>query len=187
MLRTLMLIAVMATTLTTGCSEPADPPAKNTYVGDLSDHSYAGQITPAGKKYRINGEGERIAIDRHAGKFVWADLAAPWCPPCVPQTQAISALESIYGDRVVFMTIITSDEAGTLQPPHPRSASEWARRFRLDPANVVVATDLFGRKVPAHFFYSPTGQTLFHHIGGLSEAQIRTVLNQHLSTWQDTQ
>jgi hypothetical protein len=41
--------------------------------------------------------------------------------------------------------------------------------------------------VPAHYFYSPTGQTLFHHIGGLSQAQIREVLDRHLSTWKEDQ
>jgi thiol-disulfide isomerase/thioredoxin len=183
----LKLFAVLALAFLSGCSEPERSAHKNSYVGDLSDHSYAGQIRPTSKKYRVNAEGDSIAIDRYAGKFVWANLAAPWCPPCVTQTQAISALERRYPQRVVFLTIITSEDPGKMQAPRPQAARDWANRFKLKPANVLVAIDLFGRTVPAHYLYSPTGQTLYHHIGGLSQSQISAVLDRHLSTWVEAQ
>lgn len=166
-----------------GCS---DQETKNVhYVGNMADTSYAGQITASNKKFRINSYGEEIAIDKYSGKFVWVDLAAPWCSACVPQTKAIKRLENSFSKEVAFITIMTSRTAGkSTDPANKQTALQWSEKLELDPEKVLAAPELWGRTVPAHFLYSPTGQTLYHHVGGLSEDQIRDTLNQYMYDWE---
>ncbi len=175
-------LLLFVSVIVVGCTN--DSKKKNPYVGDMYDTSYAGQVTPSGTKYRINAAGEEIAIDRNAGKFIWTDFAAPWCPPCTPQAQVIKRLENVYPDTVVFMTVMTSKSAKYRDIPDQQTARAWASRFGLNPENVVSATDLWGRVVPTHFLYSPEGHTLYEYKGGMSEAQIREVLARYIPEWQ---
>src|SRR5438552_15910714 len=77
------------------------------YVGNMNDSSYAGQVAPGGVTRRVNADGNMVAIEEFKGHFVWADYAAPWCQPCIPQAQAIKEVERSSGDRVVFLTVMT--------------------------------------------------------------------------------
>jgi len=169
--------------LSPGCSNDARQP-DNPHVGDMYDTSYSGQVTPQRVKYRINAQGEKIRIDRYAGLFVWTDYAAPWCAPCTPQARVIHRLERAWPDRVVFVTIMTSESAGYEDIPDQRSARTWAARFELEPSMVVAATDQWSRTVPAHLLYSPQGHTLFAHTGGMTEEQIREVVTRYTADWE---
>jgi thiol-disulfide isomerase/thioredoxin len=174
---------VISLTWGTGCSEQGTNNVQ--YAGNMADTSYAGQITPTKTKFRINALGEEIAIDKYSGKFVWVDLAAPWCSACVPQTKAIKRLEKSFSEEVVFITIMTSRTAGkSTSPANRQTAIRWSKELGLDPEKVLAAPELWGRKVPAHFFYSPTGQTLFHHVGGLSDSQISDTLHKYIYDWE---
>jgi len=169
--------------LSPGCSDGVSQP-DNPYVGDMDDTSYAGQVTAQQVKYRVNAQGEKIRIDRYAGRFVWTDYAAPWCSPCTPQARVIHHLEHAWPDRVVFITIMTGDSAAYEDIPNQESARTWATRFELDPSKVVAATDQWSRTVPAHLLYSPEGHTLFTHTGGMSEEQIREVVTRYTADWE---
>lgn len=156
----------------------------NPYVGDMYDTSYAGQITPSRTKQRLSASGNEIIINEFSGKFVWNDFAAPWCSPCIPQAQVIKRLEAAYPDKVVFITVMTSKSSKYSDLPDQQTAQDWSRRFGLNPAHVLVATDLWARVVPTHFFYSPEGQTLFEYKGGMSETQIRQVIDRYTTDWR---
>lgn len=165
--------------LAAGCG---DPYAKvESPVGDMTNTSYYGQ---RGSVSRTNARGEMVAYEQFAGQFIWADYAAPWCQPCVPQTQDVNAVDNSYGPEVVFITVMTSDMGGYGDPATVATASSWASRFGLDPGRVLAA-DLTAMTIPKNLLFSPEGHLLFEKTGQMRAAEIRDVLNSYMADWRE--
>jgi len=169
--------------LAAGCAEKNQ--FDDLYVGNMNDSSYAGQVTPGGVTQRVNADGNMVAIEEFKGHFVWADYAAPWCQPCIPQAQAIKQLETSLGERVVFLTVMTSASQEYESIPDQQNAKAWANRFGLDPGRVVAATNLWAWTIPTHILYSPAGHTLYRSTGYLSADQINNVLSRYMQDWEE--
>ena len=133
----------------------------------------------------MNANGEKISVTKFEGRFVWADYAAPWCQPCTNQAQAIKSLEKTMGDKVVFLTVITSASPEYQSIPTRETARSWAHSFGLDPNRVVAATNLWGWKIPTHILYSPLGQSLYRSTGYLPEGKIREILTRYMEDWEN--
>jgi len=163
-----------------GCttSDPRD--AVDAYVGDFADESYAGE---RGSVIGRTAEGAPVSPEQFEGHFVWVDYAAPWCPPCDPQARAIADLERLLGERVVFLTVVTSGE-GVMTQPTPAGAGSWARKYGLPKERVVAGASHAGMVVPQHLLFSPTGQTLYRHKGLLYSDQISGTLVDHMTRWK---
>ncbi len=168
----------------TACSD--DERNKNPYVGNMLDTSYAGQVTPSRITSRVNGKGKDVVISQYSGRFVWTDYAAFWCSYCVPQSRVIKRLHDWNPEKVAFLTIITSVVSGPNEPrPDEKAAKDWAKRFKLDPNHVVAATNLYGRFVPSHAFYSPEGHMLYIQKGGMKKKQILQVMKKYIHEWEE--
>jgi thiol-disulfide isomerase/thioredoxin len=122
-----------------------------------------------------------VGLSQFAGRFVWVDYAAPWCGPCLRQAPAIKRLEHAYGDKVVFLTVLTSDDKPGA-PSNRYTARRWANQYNLDPTRVVAGSE-WQRVIPQHGVFSPLGQTLYWEVGLHSEGQIRSVLAQTMGDW----
>ncbi len=171
------LIVVFAMLLVAGgCTSGSQP---DPYVGNMDDFSYAGR---RGKSYGPSASGKTIEMADFKGRFVWIDYSAPWCGPCLRQAGVIKQLEKSYGGKVVFITMMTSDH-GVGKSATRQTAQQWSKQFGLDPDRVV-PTDEWQRTIPQHVVFSPLGQTLYWKVGLLNDAQIRSVLGEHMSGWQ---
>jgi thiol-disulfide isomerase/thioredoxin len=157
-----------------GCGgEPANP-----YVGNMDDFSYAGH---RGRALGPNASGKEIGVAQFAGNFVWMDYSAPWCPPCTRQAPVIRQLEHVYKDKVVFVTVLTSD-AKPGDPSTQYTARRWSKQYALDADHVIAGTQ-WGRVIPQHALFSPLGQTLYLEVGLKSEMQIRSTINKFTREW----
>ncbi len=168
--------------VTAGCG--GDKRSDNPYLGNMNDFSYSGQVTPDGTIYRVSANGRDVSVAEFKGRFVWADYAGPWCQPCVTQAQAIESIENTFGDRVVFLTVVTSKSPQYEDVPDQQTAKTWAGRFGLDPDRVVVATNLWAWTIPTHVLYSPQGQTLYRSTGYLPAEQITDLLSTYMRDWE---
>ncbi len=150
-------------------------------VGDMTDVSYDGQRS---RVRRPNAQGDLVALEQFAGRFVWTDYAAPWCGPCQPQTRNLLAVEQSLAGEVVFLTIMTSEMRGYGHPATPETAARWASRFGLDPQRVLAA-DLATMSIPRNLLFSPDGQLLFDKTGLMSADGIRSTLGRYMNDWQE--
>ena len=165
--------------LSGGCEKSGQYP----YVGDMEDSSYSGR---RGRPYGPTADGGQLALEDFAGEFVWVEYAATWCGPCARQAPIIKKLEGELRGDVVFITVITSAQAGLGRPTATReTAKAWAERFGLQPRNVV-ASDLWSLTIPQHILYSPRGQTLYRKEGLHSEQQVRDVLSRATDEWKES-
>lgn len=163
-----------------GCttSDPRD--GVDAYVGDFADESYAGE---RGSVIGRTAESTPVSLEQFAGHFVWVDYAAPWCPPCAPQARAIADLERLLGERVVFLTVVTSG-AEVMTRPSAAGAGSWAQKYGLPREHVVAGARHTGMVVPQHLLFSPTGQTLYRHKGLLYSDQISGTIVDHMTRWK---
>ena len=178
-----MALAVIGSCLVQGCGKSRSN--DNPYVGNMDDYTYSGQRSDDGCIYRVNAHGEEICVAEFEGQFVWADYAAPWCRPCIAQAKIIKALETEFGDEVVFLTVITSETSEFQSIPTQQTASAWAQRFGLDPANVLAAADRWAMTIPTHILFSPTGQTLYRAKGFHSKAQLQEIMADYIQDWEN--
>lgn len=179
-MRTLPLIAATLLIVTLpACSNDYD----DAWEGRMSDHSYAAQLSNGTCLERPDATGRHQCIDRFAGKFVWADYAAPWCQPCLVQARVIKKLEAELGQHIVFLTVMTSVEPEYQSIPTVETARDWSNRFGLEPSRVVVADNLWGMAIPTHILYSPKGQSLYRSSGYMTGASIREVINERTADW----
>ena len=147
---------------------------------DMNDFSYGGRRT---ERLGTSASGETVELAQFAGRFVWIDYSAPWCGPCLRQAPIIRGLEHAFGNTVVFVTVMTSDN-DPMTPPSRHTARVWAKRFHLDPDKVVAGRE-GQRFIPTHGVFSPLGQTLYWQAGLQSEGQIRITLQRLMREWDE--
>ena len=145
------------------------------YLGNLADTSYANRRA----KTYPSATGDDLYFADFAGRFVWVDFAAPWCPPCAPQAQVIKQLEHNM-PGVVFVTLMTSDQE-PMSPATSATARSWASRFGLERANVAACAET--RVIPSHMLFSPKGQLLYWKEGGHTLDMIQSVLAAEVPKW----
>ena len=179
---TCYLLTFLTLSLICGCGEERP---RNPYIGNMSDFSYGGQRTAEKVLYRVNANGEMVSVVEFEGSFIWADYAAPWCKPCVAQAQVIKRMENAFGDKVVFLTIMTSTSPEFQSVPTQETARAWSQRFGLNPHRVLAATNRWGMVIPTHILYSPEGQTLYRSTGYIPGDQIRTTLSKYMKDWKN--
>jgi len=172
--RPLVVLLIATLTLSPACSGGKPDP----YVGNMTDFSYGGRIS---KEYGPSASGRNIEIADFKGRFVWIDFAAPWCPPCRRQAPIVRDLEKSYGNKVVFITMMTSD-ASWSAPATEYTARQWAKQYGLDPAHVTPTSER-ARTIPQHIIFSPLGQTLDWNIGLMTDIQIRSALAKQMREW----
>lgn len=172
--RGILVLCAVALFLAPACSsEKSDP-----YVGNMDDFSYAGR---SNKQYGPSASGGSVQLADFKGRYVWIDFSAPWCPPCRQQASVIRGLEKKYPDKVVFITMMTSDQAVS-SPASEHTARQWAKQYGLDPSHVAPTTE-WARKIPQHILFSPLGQTLDWRIGLMRDAEIKAVIASHMRDW----
>jgi thiol-disulfide isomerase/thioredoxin len=147
----------------------------------MADTSYYGQ---RGTLSRLNAKGELVALEQFAGRFIWAEYAAPWCGPCEPQARDARAVARSAGPEVVFLTVMTSDMGGYGDPATPATAAKWAARFGLDPEKVLAA-DLTAMTIPKHILFSPDGHVLLERTGQIFAGEIRSTLSRYMADWKE--
>lgn len=88
----------------------------------LRDRMAVGQPSPEFTNYQ-NYKGGNNSLSDYKGKYVYIDLWATWCKPCIAQFPAQKELEKDYhGKNITFIGIATDDD---------RTARSWDKARKL--------------------------------------------------------
>lgn len=85
------------------------------YFNNLEISKMIGQPSPEFENYE-NFKGGKTSLKDLKGKYVYIDVWATWCKPCVSEIPSLIELESIYGDRIHFVSISVDE---------PESREKW--------------------------------------------------------------
>ncbi|HEC15657.1 MAG TPA: hypothetical protein ENI99_03655 [Sedimenticola sp.] len=123
--------------------------------------------------YYIDVQGNTTSLEAYRGDYLWVNYAAERCDYCGPQSEALRTLDRQYGDKLIFITLITSTEK-LAEAPSAGTALDWADRYGL--AHDRVLAYYSTRPLPYHILYSPAGDILYEGAGPLSIDQIVDII-----------
>ncbi len=188
MLKILILI-LLPLFLQVGCDQASSGPVKKswgrmkglkTLVGNMNDTTYSKTLSI---KPRLNSLGQPTTYSQFAGKFIWLEFVATWCPTCAKQTPQTQTAINQIGNGIVSITVITSKEHSYEDVPTIDTAKAWVNQYNLNPKHVLVAENLWSKMIPEHRLLSSEGHTLFVHVGYLNSIQIQDVFNYYAAGW----
>lgn len=88
----------------------------------LNDKIAKGQPSPEFKNY-LNYRGGKSSLSDFRGKYVYIDLWATWCKPCIAQFPTLKKLEEEYRNKnITFISISTDDD---------KTARSWEKARKL--------------------------------------------------------
>ncbi|MGZ3499474.1 MAG: TlpA family protein disulfide reductase [Vulcanimicrobiaceae bacterium] len=121
-------------------------------------------------------DGATLTPARFAGRPLFINVFASWCPPCRGELPGIVRAHGRYGKRIAFLGV---DEQ---EPPHV--AGVFAKREGI---RYTVSTDsgpfeaAYGAtQIPTSIFVDRSGIVRFIHRGPMAEAQLNAQLAQLL-------
>ena len=79
-----------------------------------------GMPSPTFKDY-VNYNGEKTSLDQLKGKYVYIDIWATWCNPCIAEIPALKKLERKYHNKNIRFVSISIDDK--------RTAGTWDKAF----------------------------------------------------------
>jgi len=110
-----------------------------------------------------NEEGEVVSIADLAGKVVFVNFWATWCPPCKAEMPSIQALKDKFkdNDQVVFMLVEIDGEA--------EKAREFMEQGEMDLPVYFPETEIpsnwLGQSIPTTVILDKEGNIAAHHEG----------------------
>ena len=175
------LVAIVLFAVTrplTGQTPATQLPGASFYlIGSETEGIQIGQRAPdftgtnGGQTVRLTDlDGNEIALSDFAGRPIWVNFWATWCPPCQRETPDIRAAYEAHRDEGLVVLAIDVQEPAEI-------VREYADRYGLsytiglDTYGAVMKTyGVFG--LPTHYFVDRSGVIRDRYFGPLTRAQI---------------
>jgi peroxiredoxin len=161
----IVIVGATAPLGTVGTAGPADPRPTPYLIGPPTEGLRVGDLAPEFSVQRADGstfqltdlDGKPVRLADLAGRAVWVNFWASWCPPCQAETPILRELDREYRDRGLSIVGISVQETSAAD------VATYADRYSL---GYTVAADLDGdvfRKyrvygLPTQFFITPDGR-----------------------------
>jgi thiol-disulfide isomerase/thioredoxin len=126
----------------------------------------------SGPLLQIPPVGEVKVLGPKAGRWLWLNIWATWCKPCVEEMPRIAAWQKKlpHVDLEFVSMDETDDDVAKFRQAHPdaphtarladsKSEPDWIKQLGLDAA----------APIPVHVFVSPTGHVRCARAGGIRE------------------
>lgn len=150
---------------TVGATGPVDPRPTPYLIGPAVEGLRAGDRAPELEVTRADGsafqltdlDGRPVRLAGLAGRAVWLNFWASWCPPCQAETPVLRALDREYRERGLTIVGISVQETSVAD------VAAYVARYSL---GYTIAADLDGdifRRyrvygLPTQFFIGPDGR-----------------------------
>ena len=169
-MRTALILLLFVQLIFIGCK---NAPAE-TETAPAATVSEAGQDMPAFQL--TNEKGEKVDLKSFAGKKVFVNIWASWCPPCRREMPSIQSLyNNVDASKTAFVMLTLDEEEGAAEN-FVRSNSITAPVYH--PAEALPAL-LAVESIPATFIFDEKGK-LIRRIDGMHNydtEEFKTLLN----------
>ncbi|MBN1490962.1 MAG: carboxypeptidase regulatory-like domain-containing protein [Phycisphaerae bacterium] len=113
-------------------------------------------------------DGKNIELASLRGKYVFVDVWATWCPPCVAEMPSLKQLYAAVRDRddFVMLGISLDRDAETVEAFVKKQGVGWPMVAGRDSGATEVAETLGAKFIPFNFLVGPDGNVLAVEIHG---------------------
>lgn len=187
LLGSLLGVGMVLTVLTTPLSPPAatpppQPGASFVIVGEATEGLAIGQRAPELEGIRdgqvvglLDLDGDPVRLADLAGRPVWVNFWASWCPPCQEETPVLRAMDQRYRDAGLAIVAVSVQESS------PADVRQYAETYDLDytigfDARSEVFRAWLGFGLPTHYFLDGEGIVRVRHYGPLSMIQATAII-----------
>lgn len=130
----------------------------------MNDKIAKGQPSPEFKGY-LNYKGGKNDLSDYKGKYVYIDLWATWCKPCIAQFPALKKLEEEYKNKnITFISIATDDNKTARSWEKARKVwREGVKKYKLKGVqlfageNIQFSKDYLVGTIPRFILLDPKG------------------------------
>jgi thiol-disulfide isomerase/thioredoxin len=160
-----VILAASAPLGSVGSAGPADPRPTPFLIGPPIEGLRAGDLAPELEALRADGttfqltdlSGRPIRLADLAGRAVWVNFWASWCPPCQAETPILREMDREYRDRGLTIVGIS------VQETNAADVGAYVGKYSLDyPIAADLDGDIFRRYkvygLPTQFFIDPGGR-----------------------------
>jgi cytochrome c biogenesis protein CcmG/thiol:disulfide interchange protein DsbE len=134
----------------------------------------AGQLAPDFALDTL-GEDGQTTFDDLLGKPLVLSFWTTWCPYCLRQTPVLVAAANGYAGDIRFVGIDVAEDAGVVAAYAAEHAIPYPVLLdRASQAAAAYAVNGF----PTTYFLDASGHIIAHHIGSLSEAELKQYVEQ---------
>lgn len=110
----------------------------------------------------LSMDGTESSLEQHAGKTIFLNFWATWCPPCIAEMPNIQKLyESRDPGQVAFVMVSLDEKRETARSFIERKEFSFPVYMLNGPKPIVYSTDV----VPTTYIISPEGEIVMKHEG----------------------
>lgn len=124
-------------------------------------------------------DGNEVSLNKFRGKYIYIDLWASWCAPCIGEVPHLIKLEHDYADKnIEFVSIsLDSDKKSWLKKVEELSLK--GNQWEIGNSELDKIMNITG--IPQFLLYDTEGKLMMYNAPRPSSSQIRTVFNQILN------
>lgn len=152
-----------------------DERLKNTVFQDFKNlhNTSLGSAIPAVKFKDVNGK--EVSLDQFKGKYVYIDLWASWCVPCIKEIPYLHELEKQYKDKNIVFVSISLDDNKTAWHKKVDELKLEGNQWELGQSNYDKLMNVIG--IPHFILYNPEGKLMQYKAPRPSSKEIKTIFD----------
>lgn len=121
---------------------------------------------------------ERVTLAEFRGSPTIANFFASWCVECDRELPGFERVSAELGDRIDFVGIASQETGDPLHMPTKHGVDWWPLAHDLGGSHGGLSRELGARGMPLTAFYDAEGRLLHTQLGSMSEAQLRSAIEQ---------
>jgi len=165
---------------------------QNKQMFDYFDSTYLislkttkGKVSPKFEDY-INIKGDKISLDSFKGKYVYIDVWATWCGPCIREIPSLKALEKEYHTKNIEFVSISTDESRRSGGTWEAAEKKWrtyVTENKLSGVQLWAGQDFSFQQayqitgIPRFILIDPQGNIVEANAPRPSDPSLKTLLN----------
>src|SRR5690606_10369248 len=119
--------------------------------------------------------GNEVSLEQFQGKYIYIDLWASWCVPCIKEIPYLQELEKLYKDKNLVFVSISLDSDKNAWRNKMNELSLHGHQWELGESNYDKLMNVTG--IPHFILYGPDGKLIQYKAPRPSSNQIKSLFN----------
>lgn len=122
-----------------------------------------------------DSKGKEVDLQQFKGKYIYIDLWASWCVPCIKEIPFLLELEEQYKDKDIVFVSISLDSDKDAWQKKMKELNLHGNQWELGDSNYDKLMNVSG--IPHFLLYGPDGRLIQYKAPRPSSTEIKTIFN----------